>query len=119
MKVTTVATIFSLLLGFGLGYLVTNNKVAATNTPTSHSSSMSHAMISMTSSLQAKKGDEFDKAFIEEMIVHHEGAIEMARLALEHAKHTEIKTLAQAIIDAQSQEITTMGNWLKSWYSTE
>jgi uncharacterized protein (DUF305 family) len=60
-----------------------------------------------------------DKHFIEQMIPHHEGAIEMAELALERAKRTETKTLATAIIAAQQKEITDMKNWYKEWYGSD
>ena len=51
------------------------------------------------------------------MIVHHEGAVEMANLALTSAKHQEIKDLAKAIISAQNTEIASMKGWLKTWYN--
>ena len=60
-----------------------------------------------------------DEHFIEQMIPHHEGAIEMAKLAQERATQPEIKTLANSIIKSQSEEITTMKNWYKDWYGTE
>lgn len=60
-----------------------------------------------------------DRHFIEQMIPHHEGAIEMARLALEKGKHPEIKSLAQAIIEAQQKEIDDMKGWYKSWYGVD
>jgi uncharacterized protein (DUF305 family) len=69
--------------------------------------------------LQGKSGDAFDKAFIEMMIPHHEGAIDMAEAAKQSANHTEIKTLADAIISSQSKEINDMKTWYKSWYGVE
>jgi uncharacterized protein (DUF305 family) len=57
-----------------------------------------------------------DKHFIEQMIPHHEGAIAMANLALQKAKHPEIKTLATAIIAAQTTEIQSMNGWYQDWY---
>ena len=60
-----------------------------------------------------------DSHFIEQMIPHHEGAIEMARLAQERSKRPEILTLAKAIIQSQSQEITQMQAWYKNWYGVE
>ena len=61
-------------------------------------------------------GPEFDAAFISEMIVHHQGAVEMAELALTNAQHQEIKDLAKAIITAQNKEISDMQAWQKAWY---
>jgi uncharacterized protein (DUF305 family) len=58
----------------------------------------------------------FDQRFIEAMISHHQGAIEMAEMALEQAEHEEIRTLAEAIIAAQNAEIEQMQGWLADWY---
>ncbi len=63
--------------------------------------------------------NNLDKHFIEQMIPHHEGAIEMAKLAQERSKRPEILTLAKAIIQSQSQEITQMRTWYKLWYKVE
>ncbi len=59
-----------------------------------------------------------DKHFIEQMIPHHEGAIAMANLALQKAKRPEIKTLATAIIAAQTAEIQSMNNWYQDWFGS-
>lgn len=77
---------------------------------------MHGAMDDMMSGLQGKTGDEFDKEFLSEMIIHHQGAVLMAQAALQSAKHQEIKDLAQKIIAAQTTEITQMQGWEKSWY---
>ena len=57
-----------------------------------------------------------DRHFIEQMIPHHDGAIAMANLALQEAKHPEIKILATAIIAAQTAEIQSMSGWYRSWF---
>jgi uncharacterized protein (DUF305 family) len=80
------------------------------------SMSMADMMTSMNAELQGKTGDTFDQVFLSEMIIHHEGAVEMAQLALTNAKHQEIKDLAKAIIAAQNKEIADMKGWAKAWY---
>lgn len=60
-----------------------------------------------------------DRHFIEQMIPHHEGAVAMAKLALEKSKRTEIKSLATAIIDGQTKEIDDMKVWYKSWFGKD
>ncbi len=51
---------------------------------------------------------DVDQAFAAAMIEHHQGAVQMAKLALGRAQHSEIKELAKSIIDAQQREIDVM-----------
>lgn len=60
-----------------------------------------------------------DKHFIEQMIPHHEGAVDMAKLALVKSKRPEIKTLATAIIADQTKEINDMTSWYKDWFGND
>ena len=53
----------------------------------------------------APNGEYSDAAFVDAMVPHHEGAIEMAEVALPNAEHEEIRKLAREIIDAQQAEI--------------
>lgn len=72
---------------------------------------MPGAMEGMTSNLSSKTGADFDKAFIEQMTLHHEGAIEMAKQALEKATKPEIKKMSEDIIKTQTKEIEQMKSW--------
>lgn len=65
------------------------------------------------------RADALDAHFIEQMIPHHEDAITMAKLAPQKAKRQEIKTLAQNIIEAQTEEIVQMKQWYKDWYGKD
>jgi uncharacterized protein (DUF305 family) len=62
---------------------------------------------------------DFDRMFLQMMIPHHEGAIDMAQLALEQAEHSEIKTLAQDIVTTQRAEIQEMQTYLRDWYGEQ
>lgn len=75
----------------------------------------SMTMDDMVDSLKGKTGDDFDKAFLSGMIEHHQGAIDMANLAKQYAGHDEIKQMADDIISAQTNEISTMREWQKAW----
>ena len=54
-----------------------------------------------------------DIDFRTHMIPHHQGAIDMAKVALKHAKDPVTKQMAQKIIDDQEKEIADMNAWLK------
>jgi len=66
--------------------------------------------------IAALSGEEFEIAFLDAMIPHHQSAIEMATIALERAQDPETKSAAQAIIAAQEAEIAQMTGWLNEWY---
>ncbi|MDX8150203.1 DUF305 domain-containing protein [Patulibacter brassicae] len=65
------------------------------------------------------KAKPFDRAFIDMMIPHHQGAILMARAELQKGKDPELKKIATAIVAAQTKEIEQMNSWRKQWYGTE
>jgi uncharacterized protein (DUF305 family) len=102
------------IIGFILGGLLVS--IAATT----FEKPQDDTMDDMVSALQDKQGDAFDKAFVADMITHHQQAIDMARLAENQAKHNEIKELSEAIIDTQQQEIDDMRQWQAAWgYPTD
>lgn len=66
-----------------------------------------------------KNSNAIDAHFIEEMIPHHQGAIDMSNLALKKSTHPELKQLAQNIIKDQSAEIQKMTSWYKKWFGKD
>ncbi len=66
---------------------------------------MDHGSGGMASGMLMKNGEYSDERFIDAMVPHHEGAVEMAKVALKNAEHPEIKQLAENIITTQRTEI--------------
>ena len=62
--------------------------------------------------------DEADRAFIEDMMTHHEMAIATARefLAGNFKRHPKTEALAKDIMSTQAAEVGTLRGWLYSWY---
>lgn len=76
-----------------------------------------HAMPGMMSGdqmadLEQAESTEFDRLFLELMIAHHEGAIEMARTEQDEGSNAEAKALAEQIEDAQAEEVDRMTDLL-------
>jgi uncharacterized protein (DUF305 family) len=63
--------------------------------------------------------NDMNREFIENMVPHHQDAVEMSAIALVKAEHPEIKQLAENITISQSSEIEDMRSWYKSWYGTD
>lgn len=111
------------LMGFTATYAVNNEhngmmRMMGMNTNQKSQDNMKDedmSMAEMATMLQGKTGDNFDEAFIAGMIVHHQGAIDMAKLAKDNAKHDEVKSLANDILAAQSKEIDMMRSWQTQW----
>ncbi len=59
--------------------------------------------------------ENFDLAFIEAMVPHHQTAVMMAQMATMRAEHPELQTLAQTMIDDQQREIAQMQAWRAAW----
>lgn len=50
------------------------------------------------------------------MIPHHRMGVMMASMAQNNSQHPQLKTLQQAMVTAQSQEIEQMTQWYGRWY---
>lgn len=94
-----------------------NAPVPSTNSPMGGMGQMNHgasgAMPSMMSADQMQQlgqasADAFDRMFLQMMIVHHQGAVTMAKAELSDGQNPDARQLAQRIIDAQQREITEM-----------
>lgn len=82
----------------------------ATSPQTNTTSGPSSASTAVAGSHNAQ-----DTTFVQMMIVHHQGAIEMADLASTRASDAHVKDLAAKIKAAQQPEIDRMQGWLAAW----
>lgn len=73
---------------------------------------MEKMALTMPAMMEGMMHDDPDVAFACAMIAHHQGAIDMARIQLEHGEDEWIRSLAEEIIEAQVQEIDEMTQWL-------
>ena len=77
-----------------------------------HGSSMNHSMAMDLGSADTN----YDLRFVDAMMLHHQGAVSMAKEAQQKSQRPEIKQLADNIIQSQSKEINQLQQWRSAWY---
>jgi uncharacterized protein (DUF305 family) len=70
------------------------------------------AMDVMMTNMMVPYTGNADVDFIAGMVPHHQGAVDMARVVLEHGSDPEVRAFAEKVIAAQEAEITWMKEWL-------
>jgi uncharacterized protein (DUF305 family) len=58
----------------------------------------------------------FDQRFLDQMIMHHQGAVMSAQMMIADSSRPELRDLAQRITTAQQREIAQMQQWRNDWY---
>ena len=66
--------------------------------------------------LEPAKDAEFDKLFIQMMIKHHEGGVQMSELVKERSNRPELLKFAEKVINDQTAEIEQMKRWQTAWF---
>lgn len=109
---------FVVFTSFSAGVLTACSATPSQNpNPTITASETNNDHIHMDHAMDLGPADgNYDLRFIDAMILHHQGAIDMAQEAQEKSQRPEIKQLAQEIITAQKQEISQMQQWRTAWY---
>ncbi|MDO9002574.1 MAG: DUF305 domain-containing protein [Aquabacterium sp.] len=68
----------------------------------------------MQSMQEMKMSGDVDKDFATMMKMHHQQALEMAKVEIEHGKSAQLKAMAKKMIKDQTKEIGQLDKWLKS-----
>lgn len=102
MKKFVVLGILGIVLCLGVYTLVSQKNTSPTSTPMVHSFTITD-----------------ERTFLENMIPHHQEAVDTSSIVLSQVQDTELKQFTQAVIDAQTKEISQMKSWLRSWYLVE
>ena len=63
--------------------------------------------------------EQAERTYLEEMIPHHQAAIDSSKELLKRSTNGDVKRLAEGIIAGQEKEISDMKSWYKSWYGVE
>lgn len=111
----TVAVLIVLAGGVWAVALRDDNKTKQTSQISSQASSAESPKSETEKKFETYVGEDYDRYFMANMIAHHQGAIDMAKLAQANAKHNELKEMANNIIKTQTEEQTNMVNWQRSW----
>ena len=72
----------------------------------------------MGGSASTDQNAPFDQRFLDQMIVHQQGAVLSAQTMIADSARPELRDLAQRMITAQQREIDQMRQWRQSWYGT-
>lgn len=70
------------------------------------------ALTTMMQGMMVKPTERHELDFMQGMIPHHQGAIDMAKVVLKFGKDAEVRTLAENVIKAQEAEIAFIKDWL-------
>lgn len=121
-KFLVLALIASAVLGETLTACssATSHTNTAKNPSASESSQKQMQHGGMNHSMEMDLGpadSDYDLRFLDAMILHHQGAIVMAKEVQQKSKRPELKQLAEEIIQAQEKEIAQMQEWRKVWYA--
>lgn len=83
------------------------------------SGDMMQQMDGAMSDLENLKGEEFEVAYVNQIIPHHKGALEMAQAVVDRAPNQEVRDAAARIIEDQQREIEELTTFLRDTYGRE
>ena len=131
-SIVIAAVLIILLIGGAVYYSNRNSYnhfnmmgIMYSNSPESSKSSSKDSMMGMTEMDHSMMGMRMaetvkdDQTFLENMIPHHQEAIDTSKIVIVKSSDTELKQFAQKVIDDQTKEISSMKSWYKSWFNKD
>ena len=86
-------------------------------TPAMNHNGMNHGAHGELRSARDAADAPFDAQFLDTMIAHHTGAVEMAQMVAGKTENQELNRFAQKIISDQNREIAQMKSWREQWFA--
>lgn len=111
-----IFVILTLIL-IGVGFFATSkisNERDASNL-SKESTALSNQSNDLNAMYASMKGESFDKAYLTDMIAHHQGALNMASQAKSSTANPNILSIADSIITSQTDEVRQMMQWQQEW----
>ncbi len=96
------------------------NSMMNMNGSTMNANSMNHNGMTNHSDMKSSPNAAsapYDLQFLDTMTHHHQGALDMAKMAVEKTQNAELKAFAQKIIADQNKEIAHMKDWREKWFA--
>jgi uncharacterized protein (DUF305 family) len=103
------------LVGTALAVLTAGAVLAGCSNSGHDMSGMGASSSSSSAAVQQGDHNQADVAFVQQMIPHHQQAVDMAGLVPGHTTNPQVADLAGRIQKAQDPEIARMSHWLTSW----
>lgn len=92
----------------------TGHSMAAADATSEASAALEAVTAQMHMSMAVPLSGDPDVDFIRSMIPHHQGAVDMAQVVLEHGSDPDVRAMAEGVIAAQQAEI----DWMRDWLAT-